>query len=146
MIVYILCGFIIHSRHEGDPSICIHWDILTFQVSLVALGSKLKEGRGNFVFQHRAETADGCTSEVFASTHKLGKKCMLYADALAYDCTLSSSQTKGLKNNLWSFVIKKIQYLFNSILHFFLSFNATRHYCQVTSETNPFIGFCGFEH
>lgn len=57
-----LVVFQIYSTFEGDTSFCIPWNILAYQVSLVAPGSKLKEGRGNFVFQHRPETADGCTS------------------------------------------------------------------------------------
>lgn len=48
--------------YEGDTTFCIHWNILTCQVSLVELGSGLEEGRVNFVFQQRPETADGCTS------------------------------------------------------------------------------------
>lgn len=61
-ITHILWFSQIYSTFEGDTSFCLHWNILAYQVSLVALGSKLKEGRGNFVFQHGPETADGCTS------------------------------------------------------------------------------------
>lgn len=48
--------------YEGDTTFCVYWNILTCQVSLGELGSELEEGRVNFVFQHRPETADGCTS------------------------------------------------------------------------------------
>lgn len=43
----------VHS--EEDASFCTAWNILTNQVSLVAPGSTLKEGRARFVFQHGPE-------------------------------------------------------------------------------------------
>lgn len=50
------------AAREEDTSSRRGWNILTKQVSLPALGSPLEEGRARFVFQHRPETADGCTS------------------------------------------------------------------------------------
>lgn len=57
-----LVVFQIDIAYKEDTSFCIYWNILTHQVSLVALGSKFEEGRANIVFQHRPGTADGCTS------------------------------------------------------------------------------------
>lgn len=71
-VYFVVC--LLPYTFEGDKSAlsdndityihkyCIHWYILTYQVSLVTLGSKLREGRGNSVFQQEPETADGCTS------------------------------------------------------------------------------------
>lgn len=50
------------AAREEDTSSRRGWNILTKQVSPPALGSLLEEGRARFVFQHRPETADGCTS------------------------------------------------------------------------------------
>lgn len=62
MIAHILrfSKYTVHLK-ETHPSAFTGTSSL-YQVSLVAPGSELKEGRGNFVFQHGPETADGCTS------------------------------------------------------------------------------------
>lgn len=77
-------------------------------------------------------------------TQKLGSVCgavggvRLYANALACGHALSARQTRRLKHN--SCVLKKT-YLFEQPLFFFFFFlhftvEATRHYCQVMSETD----------
>lgn len=55
LVGFFFFFFKIYSPFEGGTSFCLRWNILAYQVSLAALGgrgSKLKEGRGNFVFQH----------------------------------------------------------------------------------------------
>lgn len=131
------------------------WNILTKQVSLAALGSPLEEGRTRFVFQHRPETADGCTSEVSAQTHKSWGACVcvcvwvlggvrLYANALACGHALSARQTRRLKHT--SCVLTKT-YLFEQFF-FSLFFHCWSHEAFLSSNewSWSLFGFCGFEH
>lgn len=98
-------------------------------------GQSWRKEEAILFFSMDPETADGCTSQVYASTHRLEQLVWLYANVLACGHALSAQQSKRLKTTSDHLCSEEKKYLFNSILHF--SMNATRVYCQVMSQTNP---------